>query len=203
MSKRKPELGQPEGPFERIASTAVRLMYSQGYAGTSINQVIDESESHKASFYRYFQTKEDLGKEYLERQGRDFQVGWERLMERSETPEEFVHRWMALLKKQVKSGKYFGCPLARFMGSLDKPEPDLAERSSTVLGSWISCLENYFEKNKKALTLPADFDSRKKAELFLKLFQGNSQFYVMTHDPKYFNELEEEMLSELKSIIKT
>ena len=118
-------------------------------------------------------------------------------MERSQTPEEFVHRWMALLKKQVKSGKYFGCPLARFMGSLDKPEPDLAERSSSVLESWTSCLENYFEKNKKALILPTNFDSRKKAELFLKLFQGNSQFYVMTHDPKYFNELEEEMLSNL------
>ncbi|MEI7012192.1 TetR/AcrR family transcriptional regulator [Leptospira licerasiae] len=198
MSKRKQESASGEGPFERIASTAVRLMYSQGYAGTSINQVIDESESHKASFYRYFPTKEDLGKEYLERQGRDFQVGWERLMERSETPQEFVHRWMALLKKQVKSGKYFGCPLARFMGSLDKLEPDLAARSSNVLESWTSCLENYFERSKKVSALPTNFDSRKKAELFLKLFQGNSQFYVMTHDPKYFNELEEEMLSELK-----
>ncbi|EMK01008.1 MULTISPECIES: TetR/AcrR family transcriptional regulator [unclassified Leptospira] len=201
MSKRKPEPVSGEGPFERIASTAVRLMYSQGYAGTSINQVIDESESHKASFYRYFQTKEDLGKEYLERQGKDFREGWERLMERSATPEEFVRRWMALLKKQVKSGKYFGCPLARFMGSLDKPERDLAERSSSVLGSWISCLENYFEKNKRASFLPPNFDSRKKAELFLKLFQGNSQFYVMTHDPKYFNELEEEMLSALKKVL--
>ncbi|TGL61490.1 TetR/AcrR family transcriptional regulator [Leptospira sarikeiensis] len=201
MSKRKPENHQSEGPFERIASTAVRLMYSQGYAGTSINQVIDESESHKASFYRYFQTKEDLGKEYIDRQGRDFREAWERLMERSENPTEFIHRWMALLKKQVKSGKYFGCPLARFMGSLDRPDIEWARQSSDVLESWISCLENYFNKSKKEFLLPQNFNSRSKAELFLKLFQGNSQFYVMTHDPKYFIELEEEMLSQLKNIL--
>ncbi|TGK07850.1 TetR/AcrR family transcriptional regulator [Leptospira semungkisensis] len=199
MKKKKPELAKPEGPYERIAETAVRLMYAQGYAGTSINQVIDESSSHKASFYRYFQTKEDLGREYIKRQGQDFREVWERLMEKSKSPEEFIGRWMALLKKQVKMEKYFGCPLARFMGSLDRPDPDWAKLSSDVLGSWISCLENYFEANKENSLLPASFPSRRKAELFLKLFQGNSQFYVMTHDPSYFQELEEEMMRELRA----
>ncbi len=195
MKKGKAEL-KPEGPYQRISNTAIRLIYSQGYAGTSVNQVIDESDSHKASFYRYFQTKEDLGKEYLNRQGKDFQQSWEKLMNTSDSPPEFIKRWLALLKKQVKVGKYFGCPLARFMGSLDHPDADWAKQSSAVLESWISCLENYFEKNKQEGNLSASFDSRKKAELFLKLFQGNSQFYVMTLNPKYFYDLEEEMLSE-------
>lgn len=198
MKKKKAVVGREIGPLQRISDAAVRLMYEQGYAGTSINQVIEESDSHKASFYRYFQTKEDLGKEYLERQGGDFKRGWERLMEKSDDPSEFVRRWLALLNKQVKIGKYFGCPLARFMGSLERPDAEWAKRSSLVLESWISCLEHYFEKCKEGKLLPESFPTRKKAELFMKLFQGNSQFYVMTQDAKYFEAMQEEMLSELR-----
>ena len=35
-------------------------------------------------------------------------------------------------------------------------------------------------------------------EQFLKLFQGNSQFYIMTGDIKYFDEMKQEMLDELE-----
>ncbi|TGL49411.1 TetR/AcrR family transcriptional regulator [Leptospira wolffii] len=199
MKKKSAELPK-DGPYKRLSDTAVRLIYEQGYSGTSVNQVIEESESHKASFYRYFQTKDDLGKEYLERQGKDFQNGWERLMEKSESPQEFIHRWMALLKKQVKMGRYFGCPLARFMGSLDQPDEDWADRSANVLESWIFCLETYFDRNKSEHILPEDFPSRKKAELIMKLFQGNSQLYIMTHNPKYFDDMQEEMLSTIGNI---
>ncbi|PJZ67592.1 TetR/AcrR family transcriptional regulator [Leptospira wolffii] len=199
MKKKSAELPK-DGPYKRLSDTAVRLIYEQGYSGTSVNQVIEESESHKASFYRYFQTKDDLGKEYLERQGKDFQNGWERLMEKSESPQEFIRRWMALLKKQVKMGRYFGCPLARFMGSLDQPDEDWADRSSNVLESWIFCLETYFDRNKSEHILPEDFPSRKKAELIMKLFQGNSQLYMMTRNPKYFDDMQEEMLSTIANI---
>ncbi|PJZ69416.1 TetR family transcriptional regulator [Leptospira perolatii] len=173
-------------------------MYSQGYAGTSINQVIDESSSHKASFYRYFQTKEELGFEYLKQQGDDFRNSWIRLMNSSETPQEFVRRWMALLRKQTKSGKFFGCPLARFMSSLDQPDVELANRSASVLESWLECLSDYFASCKQKGLVPDYFNPRKKAELFMKLFQGNSQLYMITHNRKYFEEMETEMLGELE-----
>ncbi|TGK06446.1 TetR/AcrR family transcriptional regulator [Leptospira fletcheri] len=185
------------GPYDRLVQTAIRLIYTQGYATTSVNQVIDESESHKASFYRYFQTKEDLGKKYLEVQATEFQNGWERLMDRSSGPTEFVERWMALLGKQVRAKKYFGCPLARFMGSVEGQNPEWSKQASAVLESWIHCLELYFENCKTKGILSEDFSSRKKAERFMKLFQGNSQFYMMTGDPKFFRELREEMISEL------
>jgi len=38
----------------------------------------------------------------------------------------------------------------------------------------------------------------KKAERFLKLFQRNSQFYIMTGDTRYFYEMKQEMLDELE-----
>lgn len=195
--KKKDLIVNHEGPYERLLGTAVRLIYSQGYAGTSVNQVIGESDSHKASFYRYFQTKEDLGKEYLKIQAANFQNSWERLMSRSANPVEFINRWMALLNKQVRAKKYFGCPLARFMGSLDQPDQVWTNQSAEILESWIHCLEIYFEENKSKGLLPQTFPARKKAERLMKLFQGNSQFYMITGNSKFFKELEEEMIGEL------
>ncbi|EQA36654.1 transcriptional regulator, TetR family [Leptospira inadai serovar Lyme str. 10] len=197
MEKRKVPIANHEGPYERLVGTAIRLIYSQGYAGTSVNQVIGESDSHKASFYRYFQTKEDLGREYLKIQATNFRNSWERLMARSATPVEFINRWMALLNKQVREKKYFGCPLARFMGSLDQPDQAWVNQGAEVLESWIHCLETYFEENITRGLLPRTFPARKKAERLMKLFQANSQFYMITGNSKFFKELQEEMIGEL------
>lgn len=172
-------------------------MYSQGYANTSVNQVIDEASTHKASFYRYFETKEDLGKKVLKEQGDDFRNGWQRLMDKSSTPQEFIERWVALLLKQVRSGNFFGCPLSRFMGSVDSKESGWTDLSQEVLSSWILCLENYFDHCKQKGLLTDSFDSGKKAAFFMKLFQGNSQLYRMTANTVYFIEMKEEMLATL------
>ena len=51
----------------------------------------------------------------------------------------------------------------------------------------------------KAGKLTKNFNSQKKAERFLKLFQGNSQFYIITGDAKYFDEMKQEMLDELEA----
>lgn len=50
---------------DRIVKTANDLFYNQGYHQTGINQIIDESEVAKATFYSHFKSKEDLCVEYL------------------------------------------------------------------------------------------------------------------------------------------
>ncbi|SFO21839.1 transcriptional regulator, TetR family [Chitinophaga sp. YR627] len=47
-------------PRERILDTAYRLFLGQGYNSTGINQIIEEADVAKASFYQHFKSKEDL-----------------------------------------------------------------------------------------------------------------------------------------------
>jgi AcrR family transcriptional regulator len=47
-------------PRERILATAYRLFLGQGYNSTGINQIIEEADVAKASFYQHFKSKEDL-----------------------------------------------------------------------------------------------------------------------------------------------
>jgi hypothetical protein len=84
------------------------------------------------------------------------------------------------------------------MSSSEKPNESHA-KAKEILAKWIDTLANYFEENKKSSKLPRNFNSQKKAERFLKLFQGNSQFYIITGDAKYFDEMKQEMLDELEA----
>jgi TetR/AcrR family transcriptional regulator, transcriptional repressor for nem operon len=185
-------------PKERLIKTAIDLFYKQGYDATSVNHIIEASATHKASFYRYFKSKEELGEEYLTLQGNNFNDGWAYLMAKADSPQSFVNTWVSLVKRQVKSGNFFGCPVAKFMSSSEKPS-ESHTRAKEILAKWIATLANYFEENKKLGKLVKNFNSQKKAERFLKLFQGNSQFYIMTGDAKYFDEMKQEMLDELEN----
>ena len=89
------------GPRERLVKTAIDLFYKQGYEATSVNHIIEASATHKASFYRYFKSKEELGEEYLNLQGKIFNEGWIYLMAKTDSPQTILMK----IKKQVSSQK--------------------------------------------------------------------------------------------------
>jgi|JI8StandDraft_1071087.scaffolds.fasta_scaffold16670_4 TetR/AcrR family transcriptional repressor of nem operon len=183
-------------PKERLILTAIELFYRQGYDATTVNQIIDASGTHKASFYRYFQSKEDLGAIYLDIQGNQFNEGLKVMMNKSESPKDFIQLWISLLKRQIRSNSFFGCPISKFMNSSEIQESS-REKTNEILQIWMNTLTHYFDQKKLEGKLSESFDSHKKAKLFLKLFQGNSQFFIITGNAKYFDEMKQEMLDEL------
>ncbi len=52
-------------PKQRLLDTAARLFHVQGYHETGINQIIDEAQVAKATFYKHFPSKDDLAVAWL------------------------------------------------------------------------------------------------------------------------------------------
>lgn len=52
---------------DRILSSAERLMTEQGYAATSVDQVIADSASSKGAFFHHFRSKADLATHVVDR----------------------------------------------------------------------------------------------------------------------------------------
>ncbi len=52
---------------DRILSAAERLMTDQGYAATSVDQVIADSSSSKGAFFHHFRSKSDLATQVVDR----------------------------------------------------------------------------------------------------------------------------------------
>ena len=44
----------------KIVSAAWRLFYRQGYDDTTVDEIIDESQTSRGSFYHYFEGKDAL-----------------------------------------------------------------------------------------------------------------------------------------------
>ncbi len=77
-------IAQEKNPRGRILDTTIRLFFEQGYLATGINQIIEEAQVCKATFYSNFLSKEDLCLEYIRT--------------------SHTH-WMALLQKQINTQK--------------------------------------------------------------------------------------------------
>ncbi|MBM9502942.1 TetR/AcrR family transcriptional regulator [Leptospira sp. 201903071] len=184
-------------PYDRLMTSALDLFYHRGYSGTSTNQLIADSGTHKASFYRYFQSKEEIALEYLKLQGENFENGLQRMMERAPSWEEFISTWSAVLLKQVKSGKFLGCPIARFINSVEEKNEDFEIVADKIIEGWIRIFESYFESEKKKGNLDPSLNSLAAAKKILKLFQGSSQLFRITGKNEYFQELKTEMIEVL------
>ncbi|RHX84591.1 TetR/AcrR family transcriptional regulator [Leptospira stimsonii] len=190
-------LEKQSNPYDRLMTSALDLFYHRGYSGTSTNQLIADSGTHKASFYRYFQSKEEIALEYLKLQGENFENGLQRMMERAPSWEEFIQTWNGVLLKQVKSGRFLGCPIARFINSVEEKNEEFEIVSDKIIEGWIRILESYFESEKRKGNLDSSVNPLTSAKKILKLFQGSSQLFRITGKTEYFQELKAEMIEAL------
>lgn len=133
------------GARDRIVETAARLFESQGYAATGINQIIAESKTAKASFYDYFASKELLGKEYLARYGRNHLALIQNLMLRTASPHEFIASWVKLIKRQLRSQKLYGCPMANLRAQIGNDSPLLKREVQKLTGQTLAALADYLQ----------------------------------------------------------
>lgn len=58
----------PHAPTkEKLLDAATKLMLSQGFEATSVDEIIAEADASKGSFFHFFKSKNALGKEVLKR----------------------------------------------------------------------------------------------------------------------------------------
>lgn len=96
-------------PRERILETASRLFYEQGYHLTGINQIIEEADVAKATFYSHFSTKQELGLAWLQRCRADFAEFAKSILNSQLPPLEKILRFFEQ-DKEAFSENYRGCP---------------------------------------------------------------------------------------------
>ncbi len=134
------------GARERLLRTAARLFESQGYEATGINQIIAESQTAKATFYDHFASKELLGREYLAAYGKKHIELLHLLMQRSETPQLFIAAWVRLIRRQNRSGVFYGCPMANLRAQIGVDAPVLTSAIAHLAAGTIEAIAGYLRQ---------------------------------------------------------
>lgn len=114
-------------PQEKIAATAFRLFDAQGVHLTGINQIIEESEVAKKTFYSHYPSKEDLIVAYFTERDRIwFGELEERVRIPGGSPRERILAIFDYLEEWFSGADYWGCPFIRALSefqSEDTPRP--------------------------------------------------------------------------------
>lgn len=93
----------------QILETASRLFFTQGYAHTGVNQLIDESGVAKRTFYRHFASKEALGRAYLDRGAEQWLQGLSAAAHGRAAPIERVRALFRFLEDFARQTEFRGC----------------------------------------------------------------------------------------------
>lgn len=106
---------------EKIIDTACDLFYRQGYHQTGINQIIEESDVAKATFYSNFKSKEELCLEYLRERGRIDTNATKDMIREIEDPYEKYMSLIKGLKNYMIETAFRGCAFGNIAVEITEP----------------------------------------------------------------------------------
>jgi AcrR family transcriptional regulator len=110
----KVEMKHKVPPKEKIAATAFRLFDVQGVHLTGINQIIDESDVAKKTFYHHYPSKDDLIVDYFVEKDR---IWFGRLEKHvnvpGKSPKDRLLGIFDYLEEWFSEADYCGCPFIR------------------------------------------------------------------------------------------
>lgn len=173
----------------RLLATAAHLFESQGYAATGINQIIAESKTAKASFYDHFTSKELLGREYLAQYGRKHLALLQMMMRRSTHPQEFIAAWVRLIKRQNRSGVFYGCPMANLRAQVGTGSPVLAGAIAELAAETIDAIAGYLRQFYGARA-GSQKHARGVARRIFHVYEGGVHVWRLTGDDAALDDIE-------------
>ena len=174
---------------ERIQKTAGRLFYEQGFPNTGIAQIAAEANTNKVSFYNYYKSKEDLGRDYLRRWNRQLLRSAIQIMRKSKNPQHFILLWFRLIKRNAQyQPEYNGCPIANYYSQLElsrKEEQDFIHKLSN---RWLTLFTIYYKKERADGNLFSSLPDSTLARISFSSQQGAIMAWKLTGDTKVIDD---------------
>jgi AcrR family transcriptional regulator len=122
-------------PRERIMQVAADLFYRQGYRATGINEVIERSGVAKATFYKHFPSKEELGRAYIDSMREAEEQYLAQSVAQAKTPRERLLSVIGSLAPWLQKTHFRGCPFINMASEIPDPDNPLRGPGKTIYTS--------------------------------------------------------------------
>lgn len=177
---------------ENLENTAADLFYRKGY-GVALAEILDAAGIYKATFYKYYDCKEQLAVAYIERKQRETESLLRGIMQKRPAPGEFSRSWTMLLEKSAGSAAFYGCPFSNLFAQTLRESPSLSQHLRAAIGGIIRVLSDYVaEAQSRGLTKNA----APAAEIAMAIFtayEGAMTMFNLTGDAAVFAQLRREL----------
>jgi AcrR family transcriptional regulator len=184
---------------ERILDAASRLFSSQGVGPTGVDALIDAAGVAKATFYRYFPSKNDLIVEWLgDRRTRWLDVVRRRAEEIADGPDSMVPAFFDAVAEWLEAVDRRGCPYLNT--AVELTDPDHAARR--VIVDYLAEVRTYLADVLKAASdrgSTDDLESERLAAQLQTMLAGAITLSVARRDPAPARDAREAAISLLAS----
>jgi AcrR family transcriptional regulator len=106
-------------PKERLINSATDLFYIQGYNATGINQILEKAQVAKASLYKHFTSKDDLGLVYVQLSSNNWFANFIDYTKQFSDPKEIIINCFTFLESYSIQNKFNGCRILNMLTEID------------------------------------------------------------------------------------
>lgn len=178
-----------EQTHNAIIEQAVDVFNRQGFAGTSIGDLMDATGLSKGAIYNHFANKDDLALQVF-----DYAVGklQERVAEAIRgVPRHAVHRLVAVVElyRDYLDNAVFaaGCPVLNTSVEADDTHPALRKRAQVVMDMWLDWLIRTVERGIQEGQIRPDADAEQAAMLIIASLEGGVMISKLYADSSHLN----------------
>lgn len=161
---------------KEILDVAFMEVFSRGFQGVSIDDIVKKTSMTKGAFYHHFPTKLDLGYALVEDVISPMIIDrWIRPLEKFENPLEGILQQLQNLIGNASAAQLkLGCPLNNLVQEMSPVDKGFHKRLQTALNLWIDEMEKHLKRAKDNGFLKKDVNTKYVA-----------QFVVMSHEGFY------------------
>ena len=174
----------PAPTKKKLLDAAERLMLAKGFAATTLENICEAAGVTKGSFFHYFDSKDQMGREVLER----FCASGERRRRACcGTETDPLKRVYHYLDQAIKMSKdpamRKGCLLGLFAQELCDTNPRMRAVCKKGFDGWANSFGAEVAKAKAAYAPRASFDPRELAEYLIAVMEGSMILGKARRDP--------------------
>jgi len=190
---------------KEILAVAFREVFSRGFQGVSIDDIMKKTSMTKGAFYHQFPTKLDLGYALVEEVISPMIIErWIEPLEHFENPLEGILAQMnTLIGKASPDELRLGCPLNNLVQEMAPVDEGFRVRLERALNLWIDEMEKQLKRAKEKGYLKKDVHPRRVAHFVVMAHEGFYGLLKGLHDPKAFDALYESLKKFFQTIQNT
>lgn len=192
VKRRSPKKSRDlERSRKEILEVAFMEVFTNGFQGVSIDDIVAKTKLTKGAFYHQFPTKLDMGYALVDEVIKPMIIErWIKPLESYENPLDGI---LAQMKTLIGEGDpkhlKLGCPLNNLVQEMSPIDKEFHKRLQIALNLWIDEMEKQLKRAKKSGYLKSDVNTKQVAHFVVMAHEG---FYGMLKgldDPQIFSAL--------------
>jgi TetR/AcrR family transcriptional regulator, transcriptional repressor for nem operon len=202
MSSDRPRLTRKGAATRaRIVDAAAELIYQQGVARTTVEEVRDGAGVSSSQLYHYFDDKPALVRAVIERQA-DRMIGTQERFDLSSL--EGLREWRDFVVDQSRNtGGHGGCPLGSIGSELAETEPEARALVAASFKRWEASIMAGLLRMHALGRLAPEADPRQLALATLAALQGGLLLAKVQRDPEPLEAALDAMLTLIAALSST